>query len=105
MSEQQVTLEGEIKNLIKTGKIVFGSRKVLKYAKIGKLKMIIIASTLRGDLKEDIKHYAKISNIPLYEYSGSGWDLGTMCGKPFMISAIGVIEEGDSRILDLAKKG
>ncbi|TRM85955.1 50S ribosomal protein L30e [Sulfolobus sp. A20-N-G8] len=85
--------------------MVFGSRKVLKYTKIGKLKMIIIASTLRGDLKEDIKHYAKISNIPLYEYNGSGWDLGTVCGKPFMISAIGIIEEGDSRILELSKKG
>jgi large subunit ribosomal protein L30e len=97
MSSAQ-TFESELKLLLKTGKVVFGSRKSLKLLKLGKLKMVIITSTLRGDLKEDLKTYAKTNNILLYEYSGSGWDLGKLCGKPFMISTIGVLEFGESKL-------
>ncbi|WP_338599916.1 50S ribosomal protein L30e [Sulfolobus tengchongensis] len=104
MAEQQVSFEGELKTLLKTGKVIFGARKAIKYVKLGKVKMVIIASTLRGDLKEDITYYAKLSNIPIYEYKGSGWDLGTLCGKPFMISTISVLDEGDSKILDIIKE-
>ncbi|MEM3291296.1 MAG: 50S ribosomal protein L30e [Saccharolobus sp.] len=103
MSEQQISFESELKTLLKTGKIIFGAKKAIKYIKTGKIKMVIVASTLRGDLKEDILYYAKISNIPVYEYKGSGWDLGTLCGKPFMISTIGVLDEGESRIMEIIK--
>ncbi|BDB97119.1 MAG: 50S ribosomal protein L30e [Saccharolobus sp.] len=105
MSEQQISFEGELKTLLKTGKVIFGARRTIKYLKLNKVKMVIIASTLRGDLKEDILYYSRIANIPVYEYKGSGWDLGTLCGKPFMISTIGVIEEGESKILDLVRAG
>ncbi|MEM0174307.1 MAG: 50S ribosomal protein L30e [Sulfolobaceae archaeon] len=95
------TFESELKLLLKTGKVIIGSKKTLKSLKLGKVKLVIIASTLRSDLKEDLKYYAKIGNIPVYEYPGSGWDLGKLCGKPFMISTIGVIDIGESKILDL----
>jgi len=95
------TFESELKLLLKTGKVIFGSKRTLKSVKLGKVKLVIIASTLRSDLKEDLKYYARIGNIPIYEYPGSGWDLGKLCGKPFMISTIGVIDTGESKILDL----
>ncbi|MBW9141692.1 MAG: 50S ribosomal protein L30e [Candidatus Aramenus sp.] len=98
---QNITVESEIKNLLKTGKVVIGSRRTLKKLKMGKLKAVIVASTLRGDIMDDIVHYCKVSGIPFYKYPGSGWDLGTLVGKPFMISTIGVEEPGNSRILEL----
>lgn len=98
------TFEGELKVLLKTGKVVLGTRRTLKMLKVGKIKGIIMASTLREDLKEDLKAYAKFDNIPIYEYSGSGYDLGTLCGKPFMVSTIGILDEGESKILELAKE-
>lgn len=97
--------ESELKTLLKTGKVVFGSKKTIKMLKNGKLKMVIIASTLRQDLKDDIKTYAKIANIPVYEYSGSGYDLGTLCGKPFMVSTIGIIDLGESKLIETVKGG
>jgi large subunit ribosomal protein L30e len=104
VSEQQVSFEGELKSLLKTGKVIFGAKRAIKYIKLSKVKMVIVASTLRGDLKQDILHYAKLSNVPVYEYKGSGWDLGTLCGKPFMISTISIIDEGNSKILDIIKE-
>ncbi len=98
------TFESELKLLLKSGKVILGSRKVIKNLKLGKLKLVIIASSLRNDLKEDIRTYAKFSDIPIYEYPGSGKDLGTLCGKPFKISTIGVIDFGDSKILDIISK-
>lgn len=104
MSEA-LNFESELKTLLRTGKVVLGTRRTLKMVKNGKVKMVIIASTLRQDLKDDIKTYAKLSNIPVYEYGGSGYDLGKLCGKPFMVSTIGVIDPGDSRIIEQVKEG
>ena len=102
---ETVNFENELKTLLRTGKVIFGTRRTLKMVKNGKVKMVIIASTLRQDLKDDIKTYAKLANIPVYEYGGSGYELGKLCGKPFMISTIGVIDPGDSRLLEQLKEG
>lgn len=59
MLSQQLSFEGELKVLLKTGKVVLGSRNCIKMLKTGKLKMIIIASTLREDIKDDIIYLAK----------------------------------------------
>lgn len=98
------SFESELKLLLKTGKVILGTRKTIKQLKLGKLKMIIIASSLRRDLKEDIKTYAKLNDIPIFEYSGSGRDLGMLCGKPFMISTIGILDFGDSKIEAIIKQ-
>lgn len=102
---QIVHFESELKTLLRTGKVIFGSKKTIKMVKAGKVKLVIIASTLRQDLKDDIKTFAKISNIPVYEYGGSGHDLGTLCGKPFIISTIGVIDTGESKIIEQIGEG
>ncbi|EZQ03087.1 50S ribosomal protein L30e [Candidatus Acidianus copahuensis] len=100
---QQITFETELRTLLKTGKVILGSRKTIKALKSGKLKAIVIASTLRTDIRSDIIHYAKLSGIPVYEYQGSGWNLGTLTAKPFMVSTIGVEELGDSKIMEVGK--
>ncbi|AWR97196.1 50S ribosomal protein L30e [Acidianus sulfidivorans JP7] len=100
---QQVSFESELKNLLKTGKVIYGSRKAIKLLKTGKVKMVIVASTLKSTLKQDIIYYSKISGIPVYEYSGSGWDLGKLAGKPFLISTIAVLDIGNSKIMDVGK--
>ena len=103
MSES-TSFEGELRTLLRTGKVVLGTRRTLKMLKLGKVKGVIIASTLRQDLKEDIIYYAKLSGIPYYEYKGSAVELGTLCGKPFIVSTIGIIDEGESKILEFKEE-
>jgi large subunit ribosomal protein L30e len=38
------------------------------------------------------------------EHAKDSIDLGVLCGKPFPVSALVVLETGDSRILELVKK-
>ena len=42
-----------------------------------------------------------MSGTKIYEFKGTSWELGEIVGKPFMVSAIAVIEPGDSKILEM----
>ncbi|EHP69540.1 MAG: 50S ribosomal protein L30e [Metallosphaera yellowstonensis] len=100
---QSITFESEIKVLLKTGRVILGSKRSVKALKAGKLRGIILASTVRSDIREDVKRYAALAGIPVVEYRGSGWELGTLAGRPFLISTIGVEDPGESKILELSQ--
>jgi large subunit ribosomal protein L30e len=65
--------------------------------------MIIIANNCPTELEKQLNYYVSLmkDKIYLYRYKGSSWDLGLACAKPYMISIIGVVQEGDSEILTL----
>jgi len=88
-----------IATTVKTGKVMLGANNAVKNAKLGRGKMIILASNCPQNVVDDIKYYAKLSGIPLVIYKGSSIDLGMVCGKPFIVSAMTVREPGDSDIL------
>lgn len=88
---------------VKTGKTLFGVGNALRNVKIGKAKLVIIASNCRKRTRRDIAYYCELSNIPIITFEGTSIDLGALCGKPFMISAVTVWEPGDSDILKLVE--
>nr|3RA5_A Chain A, 50S ribosomal protein L30e [Thermococcus celer]3RA5_B Chain B, 50S ribosomal protein L30e [Thermococcus celer] len=87
-----------------TGKIVMGARKSIQYAKMGGAKLIIVARNARPDIKEDIEYYARLSGIPVYEFEGTSVELGTLLGRPHTVSALAVVDPGESAILALGGK-
>ncbi len=94
----------ELRKAQDTGKIVMGAKKAIQYAKMGGVKLIIVAKNARPDIKEDIFYYAKLSGIPVYEFEGTSVELGTLLGRPHTVSAISIIDPGESRILALGGK-
>ncbi|ASJ04190.1 50S ribosomal protein L30e [Thermococcus barossii] len=92
----------ELRKAEETGKIIMGARKAIQYAKMGGAKMLIVAKNARPDIKEDIEYYAKLSGIPVYEFEGTSVELGTLLGRPHTVSALAVIDPGESKILALA---
>ncbi|WP_457753423.1 50S ribosomal protein L30e [Thermococcus sp.] len=92
----------ELRKALETGKVVIGSNKTVKLAKIGGAKLIIVAKNAPKEVKEDIYYYAKLSNIPVYEYEGTSVDLGTVLGKPFVVASLAIVDPGESNILALA---
>jgi large subunit ribosomal protein L30e len=90
---------------VKTGKVLFGANNATKSAKMGKAKLIIVASNCPQKNREGIEYYCKLSNIPVTIYKGTSIDLGAVCGKPFKVSALTIREPGDSEILKLAEAG
>lgn len=94
----------ELRKAEETGKIIMGAKKTIQYAKMGGAKMVIVAKNARPDIKEDIYYYAKLSGIPVYEFEGTSVELGTILGRPHTVSALAVVDPGESKILALGGK-
>jgi len=92
----------ELRKAMETGNVIIGSNKTVKLAKTGGAKLIIVAKNAPKELKEDIYYYSKLSNIPVYEFEGTSIELGMMCGKPYVVASLAIIEPGESNILALA---
>ncbi len=88
---------------VKTGKVLFGTENAIRTAKTGRAKLIIVASNCPQKTREDVEYYCRLSKIPITIHNGTSMELGAICGKPFMISALTVREPGDSDILKLTE--
>jgi len=91
----------EINVAVKTGNVLLGAKSVLREIALGQLKMIIMAQNTPEDIANQIKMFNKCleAPIPVYVSKNSSWDLGANCGKPFWVSVLGVLDEGDSSIM------
>ncbi len=95
--------DSELKKVLKGGKVVIGEKRVKKGMLNGKIKMAILALNAPPDIRDEIKKYARLSNAKYYEYPESSKELGYKCGRPFPILVLGILDEGDSKILELGK--
>jgi large subunit ribosomal protein L30e len=96
-------LNKQISMVVKTGKAELGCKEATDAAKTGKARLIVIASNCPEPDRSSILYNAKLSEVPVYVYSGTSMDLGTACEKPFLVAALTVKEPGDSEILKLAE--
>jgi len=101
--KKEFDVDTNLKVAMKTGKFIFGKKQVLKHLRNESFKMIIIANNCPTELEKQLNYYVSLmkDKIYLHRYIGSSWDLGLACAKPYMISIIGVVQEGDSDILSL----
>ncbi|MEE9115906.1 MAG: 50S ribosomal protein L30e [Thermoplasmata archaeon] len=86
-------IERNLKIAITTGKVLFGSKEAEKSVKKKTAKMIVLASNFSNDFLEN-QEIAKVLDFP-----GDNVALGALCGKPFSISVLTIIDAGGSRIL------
>lgn len=87
----------------RSGKIIVGFNNTIKKAKLGQLKFIVMASNAPESIRKDVAYYAKLSSIPIIEFPGSNKDLGTLIGKPFAVTLMGIVDPGQVSIDILIK--
>ncbi len=87
-------LAKEMKNVIKTGKVYLGLKQAKKAIKKGEAKLLIVANNA-PEIPE--------ANVPIIKLDGDGFDLGTLCGKPFSVAVVTVISEGESKLSAMVK--
>lgn len=97
------TVKESLKLTIETGKVVIGSKRTLENLKRGKIKAVIMARNCPERIKRDFKWYAKLAKTPVYLFNGTSMDLGAVCGRGHVISALGIMDPGVSDILNLIK--
>ena len=93
----------EIRRATDTGKVIFGSKESENSIKNGSAKLIIVANNTPELSKEKIVLVAEVAKTPVFMFEGSGMDLGSVCGKPFPVSVMVIIDEGKSKVLKIAK--
>lgn len=103
MSSAPPELAKALLTAYKTGKVVLGFRRSVKLAMLGKAKAVVVAANAPPEFKADLKRYASLSKIPVITFPGTNVELGTLLGKPFGISAMAIIDPGQSNILELAE--
>lgn len=87
-----------IRLAVDSGKVEMGLKKAMQLSLTGGAKVIVVAKNC--PTAKEIKQYAKASKTPIVDFVGNGVELGAACGKPFSISALSVIDAGNS---DIAK--
>lgn len=96
-------LKKEINDVMKTGKITIGAKSVSRALLNSNPRLILVSSNCPNNVREDIVYYSKLSNVPYKMLPNDGLELGSMCGRPFPVSTLGIIDEGESGILDMIK--
>jgi large subunit ribosomal protein L30e len=99
-----IDLNREIQIIVRTGSREYGINRAIKAAKLGRVQLIILANNCPKEKREQIEYYANLANIPIVDYNNNGYELGALCGRGHVVSAISVYEPGNSKILRMIKK-
>ncbi len=97
-----IDISRELQVALNTGKVMLGYKESLKAIVDGSAKLVILSSNAPAEVVSTVQYYAKMSNVPIYVFQGSSWDLGAAVRKPFKISTIAIVDPGESNILTLA---
>ncbi|MEM3671319.1 MAG: 50S ribosomal protein L30e [Thermoprotei archaeon] len=87
-----------IKIAVETGTYVMGVRQTVKAVREGTVKMVVVASGVNQRFGSVIEE-ARRKSVKTYEFPGGPWDLAALCSRGHMVSAIGIIDPGESDLL------
>jgi large subunit ribosomal protein L30e len=93
--KMKINVDKSLIKAVKTGKVIFGANRTIDAAVKGSAKMIVLAS----NCPDDIKTKVQATEVPVLEYEGTSVELGPICGKPFTIAAMAILDAGESDIL------
>ncbi len=85
---------------MKTGSVTLGQNSTEACIKESTARLVIIAKNCPEEFKKFVDEQ---ENLAVYHYNGSGRQLGKECGKDFIVSALAVLEAGESDILNLQR--
>lgn len=92
-------LANDIRLAVDSGKTALGLNTVIQSIKDNSAKLVIVAQKNKESNLQDIVHIAGIAGIKILKFDGNPVELGAVCGKPFSVSTLSVIEPGHSNIL------
>lgn len=93
-------LSNDIRLAVDSGKVALGVNGVSRSILAKDAKLIVIASKNKSGRIGDMMHLAKLSSIKVHMFEGTSMDLGVVCGKPYSVSVLSVIDSGNSKILN-----
>jgi len=89
-----------LRRAIKTGEVLLGQNMTAQSIDNGSAQMVVVAGNCPENFREMLKSK---DNLFVYTFEGSSVQLGKACGKPFIVSALAIINPGESDILSLKR--
>ena len=83
----------DIKKLLKTEKMIVGTKRTLKGLKAGTIKKVYVAKNCDEEVKESINYYSKIGGVEIIQLDMPNDELGDICKKTFSVSIIGILND------------
>lgn len=94
----------EIRRAVDTGKVLFGNKESLYSLKHGEGQLLVVTKNVPTLDLEEVKHIATLAQVPVYSFAGNGLELGSVCGKPYVVSTLLIVDEGKSKVLQLGEE-
>ena len=91
MAEKNIDV-AKLRKLIASNSLVIGSDRTLKELKNGSLSRVFLASNCADGMKETVRRYCRLSNVPCEELKEDDSEIGVICKKQFSISVAGVLK-------------
>ncbi|MDI3506075.1 50S ribosomal protein L30e [Methanoculleus receptaculi] len=88
-----------LRKAVKTGTVFLGRNRTRECIEEGKARLVVVAE----NSPESVKNMVSGIDIPVYVYEGSSVQLGKACGRPYVVSALAVVEPGESDILNAVR--
>ncbi len=95
MSDEKIDIGRALKAAISTGKVEFGLQQTTKAVADKKAQMIVLSRNCPSEELMGCK------DVKVHIFEGNNMELGALCGKPFSVSALAIIDKGSSNILTL----
>ncbi len=90
----------QLKNAINTGDVVFGQRQTSSHCSKGEAKMVLVAANCPESYVNNVRN--SFPKIPMHQLILVNRQLGAACGKPFPVSAMCILDPGQSDLMQLA---
>ncbi len=92
-------MNNDLRLAVDTGSVALGTAETQKAVHSNRAKLVVITSKGKAGATDDITHLCNVAGIKLVMFKGSSMELGTVCGKPYSINSLAVLEPGNSKIL------
>jgi len=84
-------IEKALRKALKAGKVYLGSKRTLKALRNGEARLVVVAANCPKEVKERIESF----KVPVVTFNGTNMELGAVCGKPFSVAALAILEAED----------
>jgi large subunit ribosomal protein L30e len=97
-------INNKLRLALKSGKFTIGYNTTNKSLKEGECKMIIISNNCPSTKRLELEYLSMLNRCSIHHFYGNNSELGIACGKHYRCCCIGIIDPGDSDILQFLKK-
>ena len=96
----ELDIAKSLRTAIRDGKVSIGAKNTLKSIQRGDTQLVMLASNCPERFRERITS----KSVPTVNLEMTSVELGSICGKPFTISALSIIDAGSSDIMSIREK-